>query len=256
MLFQYLFFFLFYPALLFLSIYTGGLYAKKRNKLNKVWKSIGLESSLVGIYALLLSFSLVLSSNHAEERNKEIYNVADKLSILVKKSKYYDDSLKMNLQGYLKQFFEIHDKNLKPGGLNKEQAVVQIIQIDQKLDNFMVLHQQINPIYRQEISEITTLISGLRSSYIRLTENYDQSTPTVIIAILILYSLLIGFLIGFMTIIDNNQTYILSSIFLIISTIMVAAIWDQDHPNLGFIKPNYQSITDISYLFNSYLKNQ
>ncbi|WP_316765281.1 hypothetical protein [Pedobacter frigiditerrae] len=256
MVLQYLFFFLVYPSLLFLSLYLGGLYSKRRIKQSKVWKSIGLESSLVGIYALLLSFSLVLSSNHAEDRNKEIYNVADKLSILVKKSKYYDVPLKTNVQNYLRQFFLVHDKNLKANGLEKEVVVAKIIELDQQLDNFMIDYQRTNPNSKQEISEITTYLSNLRSSYIRLTESYGQSTPTIIILILIFYSLLIGFLIGFMTVIDNNQTYIISSIFLIISTIMVAAIWDQDHPSLGFIQPNYQSITDVSYLFNSYLKNQ
>lgn len=256
MIFQYLFFFLIYPALLYTSIYLGGLFAKKRAKLNKVWKSIGLESSLVSIYALLLSFSLVLSSNHAEERNNQIYAVADKLSIMVKKSKYYDEPLKTNLQKYLKSFFEIHSHNLKPNGLSKEIAVVKIIEIDQKLDEFLIIHQRTNPETRQEIDAITTNLTNLRSSYIRLTENYDQSTPTVIISILIIYSLFIGFLIGFMMHIENNQTYILAVIFLFISTVMVAAIWDQDHPNLGFIRPDYQSITDVSRIFDSYMKSQ
>lgn len=256
MIFQYLFFFLIYPASLFLSIYLGGLYAKRRIKLNKIWKSIGLESSLVGIYALLLSFSLVLSSNHAEERNKEIYNVADKLSILVKKLKYYDEPVKINLKTYLKAFFEIHSRNLKADATPKEIIVAQTIAIDQQLDQFLIAYQQSNPEKRGEIDSITTYVSNLRSTYIRLTENYAQKTPTIIIMILIFYSLLIGYLIGFMTIIDNNQTYILATIFLIISTVMVAAIWDQDHPSLGFIQPNYQSITDVSTLFSSYLKNQ
>ncbi|RZL46715.1 MAG: hypothetical protein EOP00_14115 [Pedobacter sp.] len=256
MIFQYLFFFIIYPAALYLSIYLGGFYAKKRLKLNKIWKSIGLESSLVSIYALLLSFSLVLSSNHAADRNDEIYAVADKLSILVKKSKYYDEPLKNHLQSYLKAFFQIHHHNLKAGGLTTGEAVSKIIAIDQKLDQFLIIHQKTNPETRKEIDELTTYISNLRSTYIRLTENYNQSTPTLIISILIVYSLLIGFLIGFMTVIDNNQTYVLSAIFLFISVIMVAAIWDQDHPNLGFIQPNYQSITDVSNIFSSYLKNQ
>lgn len=256
MILQYLFFFLIYPSLLYLSIYLGAFYAKRRIKQNKTWKSIGLESSLLSIYALLLSFSLVLSSNHAEERNNEIYAVADKLSVLVKKSKYYDEPLKNHIQKYLKSFFEIHDKNLKNNGLSTEAIVGQLIAIDQNLDEFLIVHQKTNPETKQEIDNITTYISNLRSSYIRLTENYSQSTPTLIISILIIYSLLIGFLIGFMMSIENNQTYILSSIFFFISWVMVAAIWDQDHPNLGFIKPNYQSITDVSIIFNSHLKSQ
>jgi len=256
MILQYLFFFLIYPASLYLSIYFGGLYAKRRMKLNKIWKSIGLESSLVSIYALLLSFSLVLSSNHAADRNNEIYAVADKLSILIKKAKYYDEPLKQHLQSYLKSFFEIHDKNLKANGLSTSEVVTEVIRIDQDLDKFLIQHQKTNTETSAEIDRIQTNITNLRSSYIRLTENYNQSTPTLIIAILIIYSLLIGFLIGFMTIIDNNQTYILSAIFLFISWVMVAAIWDQDHPNLGFIQPNYQSINDVSQIFNSHLKSQ
>ncbi|RZK47228.1 MAG: hypothetical protein EOO87_22300 [Pedobacter sp.] len=256
MILQYLFFFIIYPVTLYLSIHFGGVYAKKRIKLNKVWKSIGLESSLLSIYALLLSFSLVLSSNHAADRNNEIYAVSDKLSILVKKVKYFDGELKSNLQLYLKSFFDIHSKNLKADGLATQQAVSEIIKIDQDLDLFLVAHLSKNSQDRNEIDNITTYTSALRSSYIRLTENYNQSTPTLIIAILIVYSFFVGFLIGFMMHIENNQTYVLAVIFFFISWVMVAAIWDQDHPNLGFIKPNYQSIDDVSSLFNSHLKNQ
>ncbi|MES2448541.1 MAG: hypothetical protein V4546_15240 [Bacteroidota bacterium] len=256
MIFQYIFFFLIYPVALYFSIYIGILYAKKRVKLNKVWKSIGLESSLVSIYALLLSFSLVLSSNHAANRNDEIYAVADRLSVLVKKAKYYDEPLKQHLQTYLKSFFEIHDKNLKANGFSTSRVVAEVIKIDQNLDKFLIQHQKTNSETSAEIDRILTHITNLRSSYIRLTENYNQSTPTLIIAILIVYSLLIGFLIGFMMNIENNQTFILAAIFFFISWVMVAAIWDQDHPNLGFIQPNYQSITDISSIFNSHLKGE
>ncbi|WP_316806349.1 hypothetical protein [Pedobacter agri] len=251
--FQYIFFLLIYPALLLLSVSLGTRYAAHRTKLNKSWTNIGLESSLMSIYALLLSFALAGSSNHASQRNEEIYSVADKLSLVIKKSKYYEDELKRGVQKYLITFFSIHQHNLNPNAKESEYVVKQILHNDQQLDYFLIDYQKKHIESRAEISEITTNSSALRSAYIRLTQNYGKNTPTLIISILILYSFLMGFLIGYMTKIHSNQTFIVTTIFIVISAVMIGAIWDQDNPGIGFIRPNYESINDVSDLFRAYL---
>ena len=250
---QYIFFLLLYPSLLLFSVFTGGLYASHRERQNKTWTNIGLESSLMSIYALLLSFALVGSSNHANQRNDEIYAVADKLSLVVKKSKFYEADLKKGVNDYLKSFFIIHNNNLNLNAAENEIMAQKVIKNDQKLDDFLEAYQKKHPSSTSEISEITSNTSSLRSAYIRLTLNYGKSTPSLIMSILILYSLMMGFLIGFLKRSHSNETFIVTSIFIIISAIMIGAIWDQDHPGIGFIKPDYQSITDVSDLFKAYL---
>ncbi|MBC6109830.1 hypothetical protein ACFOG5_08375 [Pedobacter fastidiosus] len=251
--FQYIFFLFLYPFLLLLSVFVGARYAAHRLRLNKSWKNIGLESSLMSIYALLISFALVGSSNHASQRNDEIYAVADKLSLVVKKSKYYEPELRKGVQNYLKAFFEIHNHNLNPDAKQSEGIVKEIVKNDQQFDYFLIEYIKQKPESKAEISEITTETSNLRSAYIRLTMNYGKSTPSLIMSILILYSFMMAFLIGFMKKVHSNQTFIVTCIFIIISSVMVGAIWDQDHPGIGLITPNYQSITDVSDLFKAYL---
>ncbi|PWS31325.1 hypothetical protein [Pedobacter paludis] len=251
--FQYIFFLFLYPALLLFSVFMGARYATHRLRLNKSWKNIGLESSLMSIYALLISFALAGSSNHANQRNDEIYAVADKLSLVIKKSKYYEPELKKAVQDYMVNFFKIHENNLNPDAKASEIIIRQVLQNDQKLDYFLINYLKTNPESKAEISEITSNTSNLRSEYIRLTQNYGKNTPTLIISILIVYSFMMGFLIGFMKKTHDNQTFIVTTIFIIISSLMIGAIWDQDHPGIGFIKPNYESITEVSNLFKAYL---
>ncbi|TCD11107.1 hypothetical protein EZ449_06330 [Pedobacter frigidisoli] len=250
---QYIFFLFLYPGLLLLSVFVGARYASHRLRLNKSWKNIGLESSLMSIYALLLSFALAGSSTHANQRNDEIDAVADKFSLVVKKSKYYEVQLRKGVQDYLKAFFAIHNDNLNPNAKETGKIIHEVILNDQKLDYFLTDYQKKHPESRSEISEITSNTSNLRSAYIRLTQNYGKTTPSLIMSILILYSLMMGFLIGFMKKVHSNQTFIVTSIFIIISAVMIGAIWDQDHPGVGFIKPNYESINDVSDLFKAYL---
>lgn len=251
--FQYIFFLLIYPCLLLLSVFVGARYAAHRLRLDKSWKNIGIESSLMSIYALLLSFALAGSSHNANQRNDEIYAVADKLSLVIKKSKYYEDELKQGVHKYLSTFFDIHNKNLNPSAKESEFIVRDILANDQQLDYFLINYQKKHEESRSEISEITSNTSALRSAYIRLTQNYGKNTPTLIITILIIYSFLMGFLIGYITKIHSNQTFIVTTIFIIISSVMIGAIWDQDNPGIGFIKPNYESITNVSELFKAYL---
>ncbi|RDC55500.1 hypothetical protein DU508_14525 [Pedobacter chinensis] len=251
--YQYIFFLVIYPGLLLLSVFFGAHYAAHRIRLNKSWKNIGLESSLMSIYALLLSFALAGSSNHANQRNDEIYAVADKLSLVIKKSKYYENELKHGVQKYLITFFSIHNHNLSADAKESEHVIKQILHNDQQLDIFLINYQKNHVESKSEISEITSNTSALHAAYIRLTQNYGKNTPTLIISILILCSFLMGFLIGYMKKIHNNQTFVVTTIFIIISSVMIGAIWDQDHPGIGLIKPNYQSITDVSDLFKAYL---
>ncbi len=239
--------------MLIVSILVGARYASYRLNLNKSWKNIGLESSLMSIYALLLSFSLAGSSNNAAERNEEIYDVADRLSLVIKKSKYFEPELRSAIHKYLRDFFDIHEHNLNANAAASGEIVKKVIANDQKLDEFLIEYLVKNPVYKNEIGEITTNTSGLRSAYIRLTQNYGKTTPSLIIAILILYSFMMGFLIGFMKKFHSNETFIVSTIFVIISAVMIGAIWDQDHPGIGFVRPNYESINDVSNLFKAYL---
>lgn len=251
--FQYFFFIILYPTLLILSILVGTKYASYRLNLNKSWKNIGLESSLMSIYALLLSFALAGSSNNASERNEEIYDVADRLSLIVKKSKFFEPELQNTVHKYLKGFFDIHEHNLNANAAETGVVISKVISNDQKLDDFLISYLNKYPASKSEIGELTTNTSGLRSAYIRLTQNYGKTTPSLIIAILILYSFMMGFLIGFMKKFHSNETFIVSTIFVIISAVMIGAIWDQDHPGIGFIRPKYESINEVSNLFKAYL---
>ena len=61
-----------FAALLFLSIGSGIIYAKRYKKKSK-WESSGIENSVVGIFGLIISFTFLKAGNAHHERAANIH---------------------------------------------------------------------------------------------------------------------------------------------------------------------------------------
>ena len=94
-----------YPLLLLFFLLAGIGYARKYYiRKNKTWKPIGIENGLVGIFALLISFTMVVSGNFVRERSDTIHQEADELALIFRTSEFYEDRLKREVHQYLKNF--------------------------------------------------------------------------------------------------------------------------------------------------------
>lgn len=54
----------------------------------------------MGIFALLISFTMVASGNFVRERSDSIHQEADELALIFRASKFYDDTLKQQVHQY------------------------------------------------------------------------------------------------------------------------------------------------------------
>jgi hypothetical protein len=251
---HYLFYLLIYPALLVLFIILGVQYAKRLLHRNKTWKPVGIENGLMGIYALLISFSLVIAGNHARERMITIHQEADELALLFRKSKFYEPALQQAVKNYMVGFYRIQLNNTNPSPRESMQLIDKVENLDAGLDEFLIRYTHANPQSGPEVNELISTIERLGDKYFLLLYSYGEQTPKLIIIILVVYSLMLGFLLGYMSRMQQNKVFVTIAVFVTISIIMINAVHDLDTPAKGIIRPNYQDLYNIKELIDSYYR--
>ncbi len=96
------FFTIIYPIFLALSVVLGSYIAKESWINKKVdWESSGIESSVIAIFSLLLSFTFFASNNLVRYRMGIIYNIRDASANLSRTGLFTEDSIRMVTKNYL-----------------------------------------------------------------------------------------------------------------------------------------------------------
>jgi hypothetical protein len=129
---------LLYPILLFGCLLLGIIYSHRfYHRRKRVWKLVGIENGLLGIFALLLSFTMVVSGNFVRERADCIHAEAEELALIFRTSKFYDDSLQEHVHQYLRDFLRIQLGKKTPSISECAQLIDSIQMIEAKLDLFL-----------------------------------------------------------------------------------------------------------------------
>ena len=128
-----------FPPMLFGFLWAGTTYAhhvfKKRGR---VWKPIGVENGLLGIFALIISFTMITSGNYVRERTDCIHEEADELALIFRTSKFYNDTLRTRVHSYLREFLRIQLTNRAPSISECATLIDSMEMNDRELDDFLV----------------------------------------------------------------------------------------------------------------------
>lgn len=246
---QYLFYLVAYPLLLVLSTILGRIAAGRSLKRHRDWKPLGMENGILGFYALLTSFTLVQAGNQARDRELMVHTVADDISEILRTGLTYEHTLNASIRAYFTDFYKIIQEPFKA---NRESISQRLLVIDKRDDTFDAEMQRYildHPAERGNISNLLSRIDKMESIYYRFMHSYHRTMPKMILLILVLFSLLIGFLMGFAEKLHGNRMHISTIIFVIISVIILNVIHDLDNPAFGFLKP---SIEDIGEMMETY----
>jgi hypothetical protein len=249
--FPYFFYFGIYPLLLLLSIYIGKKTVTRIDKYANAWRPIGLESSLIGFYALLTSFTLVQSSNSARDREQMIQTVADDISEILRITLIDETTLHDKVHVYFSDFTKIIEQSVKPDTQAIKASIEAIDVLDDNLNNFMKLYIQVNPSARERIGTILSRIDRMESNYYQLLHSFQRRLPSVILFVLIFFSMLIGYLMGYMEKSHGNNFRITTFIFVVMSIIIINVIHDLDDPSVGFLTPNFDDIKAVIENFHA-----
>jgi hypothetical protein len=234
------FFTVIYPLVLVLSVILGAVIARKTWVNKKIdWKSSGVDSSVVAIYSLLLSFTFFASNNLMRDRLVILNNMKDYSASIRKTSLLTNDSIRDATKTYLVGYLTIMS-DFKTHYLNSE------IQLKQDIDdlnnhylNALSSIAKRDELLKNDALTLMPYINQLNGSFIRFVHSYDVRTPPLIMILLVFSSLLIGILVGFLNSFNNKTHYLVPVIFVVIVSLCIQSIRDLDNPYIGSIQPSF-----------------
>lgn len=242
-----------FPVLLLISIIGGIVYAVHYKKTLK-WQPSGLESSIMGIFGLIISFTFLMAGNSHRERYNYIHQEANAADLLYQNSREMPNTFRLQTKIFLINFLRnqlYYDRNAVN---SKDKLFTNAKNIT---DNYRIFvhdfKRKNNDIgINNQIDKIISLLESVKSSFFRHAYSYEERTPASIIVLLTITSLLIGFLVGFMNGITPKIHYLAPITFFIMVTLIMLVIRDLNNPLNGFIRPNYH---DLNNTYNYIVKS-
>lgn len=239
------FFSFLFPILLLLFVWIG-YYAARKYKKTGVWESSGVENAVIGIFALLISFTFLNSGNAFRDRNSLIHQEADAIMKMSRYASTLDDSTNKLTRGFIKEFLLNQIENHREKNKTNDSLMYKGREISTEFWNSLQARRlNMDATQQANFAHLCSAFDQLQSCFARLAFSFDERTPPLIIYVLIIASLLIGVLIGFMNAIKSRVHYLVPAIYVVLICLMMQTIRDLDNPYKGVILNNYSDIEDV-----------
>ncbi|MBZ4189233.1 hypothetical protein [Niabella beijingensis] len=222
-----------YIILLFLTI-AGGIWYAVRYRKRFRWESSGIENSIVGIFGLIISFTFLQAGNAHRERYTYLHEEANCIDVLYRYSKELPDSFHLYTKNKLQQFLENHLAYEQSGDVRffyKAKA-----QSDEYWNKFVAYKKQHNNVTTDKIADYFDRLQATVALF--AYSNYER-TPAFVVFLLIVVSMLIGFLVGFMNGVKERIHYMVPVIYFVMVSLTMLVISDLNNPRVGLIRPSY-----------------
>lgn len=233
-----------YFVLLAASVIAGYFVAKKRYVAReRKWTPSGVESSILGFFALLISFTLSSSFGSAKTRNALVHQEADAAAQL-----YRESLLSPVLQNEVQTFLVAHlEAQLRFYREEGEDADPLLHRLSQQSESF---YQSIvrDSARTAAFARFSAAYNGLSSATYSLVYSYNERTPTVVMLLLIGSSLLIALLIGFMNGFHPKPHILVPLLYVLMVFFTLKTIRDLDDPQRGNVRPHYQNFEELRTL--------
>ena len=242
-----------YPVTLLLSVITGYyLAAKFYTRKNISWNATGVESAVIGFFALLLSFTFASSGDSMKDRNSLVHQLADATADLRRQSLFVSDTLKEQTKIYLMAYLD-HLINFN-GEVKKDKTFFakEVADINGNFLTLLTTYSKQSALHQQETNQVLPHFTKMNSLFYHILYSYEERTPRLIILLIIIASWLIGVLIGFMNGFHKERHYLVPVLFVILVVLSLQTIRDLDNPAKGSIKPDYNNFNQQKeFLINS-----
>jgi hypothetical protein len=242
-----------YPVTLFIAVAIGLAIAQRTHTLkNRQWQSSGVEGSVIGIFALLLSFTFAASHNSMKDRMNLLHGTTDAVANFRRETLFLDNDIKEATKQYLVKYLDILG-NFREHYIAGEKKLIERVEtVNGDYLTFLTARGKLNADAKQQIHLLLPYFNQLNGYFYRIVFSYDERTPHLIIILLIVSSWLIGLLVGFVNGIYEKIKVLVPLIFLVLVSLCVQAIRDLDNPNSGTIRPEFADfIKQENSLMNS-----
>lgn len=97
-----------FPALLVCMVLFGyWIAAHFYTKRNRNWTGSGVENAVIGLYALILSFTLLLSGNMQKDRNTMVHRASDAAGTISRASFFLPNDLQPVVKNHLLDYLTL-----------------------------------------------------------------------------------------------------------------------------------------------------
>jgi len=245
-LFTVFWFSLAYPVSLVVAVLIGYWVAEVNyRRRQRTWKPSGIESALITIYGLLLSFTLLSSNNALKERTVLVHQSSEAVTEIYQESQLLSPSTHAAARAFLLQFLSLELAQHRPGQLPSASHLRNIETLDFQAWRYFRQASQVTATQAAELRLLLPAFHKLHVATSRLHYSYQERTPYPITMLLFISSWAIGILVGFTNSAQETRHYFVPVLFVIISALTIQAIRDLDDPELGFIRPNYNNFQDL-----------
>ncbi|MBP6557699.1 MAG: hypothetical protein KAX93_00495 [Flavobacterium sp.] len=244
-------------ALFILMLIThklGHLLKQSHIKKNKITANEGLgpiEGSLLGLLALLLSFTFGMSASRYDERRQVMIEEANDIGTAVLRCDLYPDSikkqLKLNFKDYVEARIEYYDAGIDAEKISaaknkteqKSAAIWSIVMTESQKPENVLRSQQMIPALNSMIDVVTTR-----------EETKNATVPESIFWLLFMLIFSASFIIGYSTN-GKKVNRVLIYGFSLMTALTVFLILDLDRPRRGLINVDntQQKIVELRALF-------
>lgn len=236
------FFSIMYPVTLIISVIIGYYWANRfYTRKNKEWKASGIESAVIGLFGLMLSFTFLSSGNAMRERNNLVHKLADAAADMRRESLFVSDTLKSYSKEFLLRYLNAQIDFNSEIHTDKDDFIRDVSTINGIYLTRLTDYSKISPAHMQDVRLILSSFNQLNTFFYRIMYSYEERTPRLIILLIIISSWFIGMLIGFMNGFYKARHYLVPVIFIILVALSVQTIRDLDNPTKGSIKPDYNN---------------
>ena len=207
---------------------------------NKTWEKSGVESSLIGFFALVISFTLSSAYSSSNERNRLIHEQGDALSQIHHESLLLPPPLALNVKQYLLRHIDAQ-MLFYQHRIQKDSVIKLITLQNQNFFNSM----RSDSMAKKDLLTLIPSYNFLSSTTFRMLYSYDERTPPIVIFLLVISSWLIGLLVGFLNGFHKSKHILVPLLYFIMVSLTMQAIRDLDNPAKGGIRPQYSNLQDL-----------
>ncbi|SDE30970.1 bestrophin-like domain [Niabella drilacis] len=235
-----------YIVLLFFSIAGGIWYATYYRKRSR-WESSGIENSIVGIFGLIISFTFLQAGNAHRERFAYLHKEANNADALYRYSREMPDSFRLYTKKMLQEFLKNQLAYEQSGDIRffydaKKQS-------DAYWANLTALKREG---YNGPVDKIREYFDQLQDTVSLFAYSNYERTPAFVTFLLVIVSMLIGVLVGFMNGVREKIHYMVPVIYFVTVSLTMLVISDLNNPRLGLIKPSYYHLQlTLEYIRNN-----
>lgn len=218
-----------------------GAYRRKKDPAAKMDGVGALDGALMGLLALLLSFTFSMSASRFDERRAAIIHEANTIGTAILRADLYPDSIRNEFRKDFKQYVEARIAYFDAG--NDEQKIDQSLaetniisgRLWKRATTLSVQSGTVMP-HSQSVPALNDMIDAVTTREAARI----ATVPDLIIWLLIILTVLVSMIIGYNKKEQKND-WILLSIYSLMTVITIFTILDLDRPSRGIIKTAIQN---------------